>query len=131
MPSAAPSPPPASRPRPPLLSTPLIAIPRRSASASRSGTGLSRSARRGVRQRSRATSSGATRPWPGGYSASTDSAERRSTGAVCRTTSGDSTLTALPATSRCPTSEISRTLVSQPSASAAHRAGRSCSRQAS
>ena len=33
---------------------------------------------------------------------------------MCRTTSGESTLTALPATSRCPTSEVSRTLVSQP-----------------
>ena len=50
-------------------------------------------------------------------------------GAVCRTRSGDSALTALPATSRWPTSEGSRTPPSQPAARVAQRSGRACSRQ--
>ena len=78
-----------------------------------------------------ATRSSPARPDPGGNSASTVSAERRIAGAVCRTRSGDSGLTALPATSRCPTSDGSRTPASQPAASAAQRSGRSCSRQMS
>ena len=62
MPSAAPSSPWASRPRPAVDSTPPTTTPSRAASASIAGTGASRSARRGVRQRSSATRSSSARP---------------------------------------------------------------------
>ena len=131
MPSAAPASPAASRPRPAVESTPPTTHAQPGGLGEHAGTGASRSARRGVRQRSRATRSSAASPEPGGNSASTVEAERRIAGAVCRTRSGDSGFTALPATSRCPTSDGSRTPASQPAARAAQRSGRSCSRQLS